>query len=182
MVDSSTWRFSSDPLRAVAQNSTASGGPMGPDHQPQPMLALPKQLSPNSTSIISVAPTPKTGSPFFSNWRRASFAAELCDLAASGFLLLSAAPVFIPPHLTPRPHHVLPSSPDIAGSASPRCSARSSCLNQRPEDRHDQCGFGAGRQEHHPRGESGEDGCGFFFATHHHRCFDLHCPFGFAMF
>lgn len=62
----------------------------------------------------------------------------------------------IPSLSTPLPplrYNVLASRPDIAGSAAPRCSARFCSFCRCPEDRHNECGFGAGRQELHPPGE-----------------------------
>ncbi len=136
---------------------------MQPGPYPQPPLALPKQPSLRSTSINSVAPTPKTGPPIFLGLAAGTALHDspkkLCDFAYLRFLRDFSPLSFpsIPPHLRNPPpfgisHNVLASRPDIAGSAHPRCPAHSSCLNRRPEDRHHQCGFGAGRQELDPRG------------------------------
>lgn len=58
------------------------------------------------------------------------------------------------PHTPPSRYNVLASRPDIAGSAHSRCSAHFCCrFDCCAEDRHDQCGFGPGRQELHSPGE-----------------------------
>ena len=83
---------------------------MGPDHQRQPMLAVPKQLSPAFNKHHSVAPTPKTGPPFFSDCCRAQLCrkpAELCDLAYPPFFLL-VLPFPVPfLHIRPPAHHTM---------------------------------------------------------------------------
>lgn len=138
---------------------------MEPGPPPQPMLARPKKLSPRSTSIVQLPQRQKLGRPFSQTAAGPAFAGRR-NFAISHtpdffavFLLFFPFPFLPPPHLhTLRDitqHNVLASRPDIAGSAHPRCSARPSCVYRRPEDRHDQCGFGAGRQELDSRGEFG---------------------------
>src|SRR5262249_36723761 len=142
-------------FRAVTQNSARPVEVRrSPDHPPQPTLTTPKLPSSGSTSNPSVAPTPKTGSPIFPDRTgcRDSFAcrSQQCqrNFAISHisgffaiFLPLPSLPFLPPPPPPPPSHNVLESRPDIAGSAHPRCSARSSCLDRLPEDRHYQCGF-----------------------------------------